>query len=44
MAQIISCDEIAKQNVNYYGSEEIEQTINMFNEYQASEVNKSLSF
>lgn len=42
MAQIISCEEIAKQNINYYGSEEVQQTIDKFNEYQSGEVSKSL--
>lgn len=44
MAQIISCEEIAKQNVNYYGAEEVQQMIDAFNEYQSSEVRKSLCF
>ena len=44
MAQIISCEEIAKQNVNYYGAEEVQQTIDLFNEFQSSEVSKSLCF
>lgn len=44
MAQIISCEEIAKQNVNYYGAEEVQQTIDAFNAYQSSEVSKSLNF
>ena len=44
MAQYISCEEIAKQNVNYYGSEEVQQTIDAFNMYLSSEVSKSLSF
>lgn len=42
MAQIIACEEIAKQNVNYYGAEEVQQMIDAFNEYQSSEVRKSL--
>lgn len=44
MAQIISCEEIAKQNVNYYGAEEVQQTIDTYNAFQSSEVSKSLCF
>lgn len=44
MAQYISCEEIAKQNVNYYGSDDIQTTIDMYNEYMSSEVYKSLLF
>lgn len=44
MAQIISCEEIAKQNVNYYGAEEVQNIIDNFNAYQSSEVSKSLCF
>lgn len=44
MAQIISCEEIAKQNVNYYGAEEVQNVIDNFNAFQSSEVSKSLSF
>lgn len=44
MAQIISCDEIAKQNVNYYSADDIQNIIDKYNEYQASEVGKSLTF
>lgn len=44
MAQIISCQEIAKQNVNYYGSEEIQNIIDSYNVFQSSEVSKSLLF
>lgn len=44
MAQIISCEEIAKQNVNYYNAEEVQKTIDLYNIYQASEVSKSLMF
>lgn len=44
MAQIISCEEIAKQNVNYYGADDIRNTIDMYNEFQSSEVSKSLCF
>ena len=42
MAQIISCEEIAKQNVNYYGAEEVKNTIDDFNSIQSDEVRKSL--
>lgn len=44
MAQIISCEEIAKQNVNYYGAEDVQKTIDAFNAFQSSEVSKSLCF
>lgn len=44
MAQIISCEEIAKQNVNYYGAEEVQNVIDNFNAFQSSEVSKSLCF
>lgn len=44
MAQIISCEEIAKQNVNYYGAEEVQNVIDNFNAFQSSEVSKSLNF
>ena len=44
MAQIVSCEEIAKQNVNYYGAEEVQNVIDSFNAFQSSEVSKSLSF
>ena len=44
MAQIISCEEIAKQNVNYYGADDVRNTIDMYNEFQSSEVSKSLCF
>lgn len=44
MAQIISCEEIAKQNVNYYGAEEVQNIIDSFNAFQSSEVSKSLCF
>lgn len=41
MAQIISCDEIAKQQVNYYGSCEVQQIIDEYNEINSNEVRKS---
>ena len=44
MAQIISCEEIAKQNINYYGAEEIQQIIDNYNAFQSNEVSKSLCF
>jgi hypothetical protein len=44
MAQIISCEEIAKQNVNYYSSYDVQSVIDNYNAYQSSEVNKSLTF
>lgn len=44
MAQIISCQEIAKQNVNYYGSPDVQAIVDNYNVYQSSEVSKSLSF
>jgi len=43
MAKVITCHEIAKQNVNYYGSEDIQQLIDTYNETISSEVGKSLS-
>ena len=44
MAQIISCEEIAKQNVNYYSSGDIQSIIDNFNAFQSIEVSKSLTF
>lgn len=44
MAQIISCEEIAKQNVNYYSADDVHSIIDNFTAYQSSEVNKSLTF
>lgn len=44
MAQIISCEEIAKQNVNYYGAEDVQNIVDNYNAYQSSEVSKSLCF
>jgi len=44
MAQIISCEEIAKQNVNYYGADEVRNTIDLYNAFQSGEVSKSLCF
>lgn len=43
MAQVISCEEIAKQNVNYYGSDDIQRTIDAYNDIKSGEVMKSLS-
>ena len=43
-AQIISCEELAKQKVNYYGSEEVRNYIDCFNDCKSSEVMKSLLF
>ena len=44
MAQIISCEEIAKQNVNYYNSEEVRKHIDAFNESKSGEILKSLCY
>lgn len=44
MAQIISCDEIARQNVNYYGAEEIQRIVDNYTSFQSNEVRKSLTF
>ena len=44
MAQIISCQEIAKQNVNYYQEVSIREIIDTYNEFESGEVSKSLSF
>lgn len=41
MAQIISCDEIAKQQVNYYGSDDVKQIVDYYNESNSNEVRKS---
>ena len=43
MAKVITCHEIAKQNVNYYGSDDIQQLIDTYNETISSEVGKWLS-
>ncbi len=43
MAQIMSCEEIAKQNVNYYQNDDVQSLIDCYNEYQSREVYKSLS-
>ena len=42
MAKIITCHYIAKSNVNYYGSEEMQTLIDQFNITLSCEVNKSL--
>lgn len=44
MAQVISCDEIAKQNVNYYGSDEVQNILDNYDAFKSSEVSKSLCF
>ena len=44
MAQYISCEEIAKQNVNYYSADDIRLTIDTYNAFFSSEVAKSLTF
>ena len=44
MAQYISCEEIAKQQINYYGADDIRNIIDNYNEYFSSEVTKSLDF
>ena len=43
-AQIISCKEIAKTNVNYYLNDEIQCVIDNYDSFQSSEVSKSLMF
>jgi hypothetical protein len=43
MAKVITCQEIAKLNVNYYGSDDIQDIINQYNETISSEVSKSLT-
>ena len=42
VAQAISCIEIAKQNLNYYSDNSVQETIDMFQEVLSSEVRKSL--
>lgn len=44
MAQIISCEEIAKQCINYDSAEEVQQIIDSYNTFLSSEVSKSLCF
>lgn len=44
MAMSISCIEIAKQNLNYYGSVEIADIIDNFMEFLSREVGKSFRF
>ena len=43
MAKVITCQEIAKLNVNYYGSEDIQGIVDQYNETISSEVSKSLT-
>lgn len=43
MAKVITCQEIAKLNVNYYGSDDIQSIVDQYNETIASEVSKSLT-
>jgi hypothetical protein len=43
MAKVITCQEIAKLNVNYYGSDDIQSIVDQYNETISSEVSKSLS-
>lgn len=43
MAKVITCQEIAKLNVNYYGSEDIQAVVDQYNETISSEVSKSLT-
>lgn len=43
-AQIISCGEAAKDQINYYGSGEIQSIIDNYESFLANEVNKSLTF
>lgn len=42
MAQVITCHQIAKSNVNYYGSEFVQETIDNYDSVLSSEVRKSL--
>lgn len=42
MAKIIACQEIAKRNVNYYGSDDVQELIDIYNESTSSEVGKAL--
>lgn len=42
MAQVITCHQIAKQNANYYGSEMVQQAIDLYDSVLSSEVRKSL--
>lgn len=44
MAQIISCEELAKQNSNYYNNEEVRKVIDCFNSVKDMEIFKSLTF
>lgn len=44
MAQIISCDEISKQKINYYSSEEVKNIIDCYEDIKSSEVLKSLRY
>ncbi len=44
MAQYISCQEIAKQGVNYYNAEDVRIVIDTYNDFYSSEVAKSLTF
>lgn len=42
-AQIISCNELAKRNINYFGSDVVATSIDEFLEKQANEIGKSLA-
>lgn len=44
MAQIISCDEIAKQKINYYLSDDVKGIIDGYEDFKSSEVMKSLCY
>lgn len=43
-AMMLACDEIAKQKINYYGSDDVKMFIDQYNEYMSDEVNKVLIF
>lgn len=44
MAQIISCDEIAKQKINYYPCDEVRTIIDCYEDFKSAEVMKSLCY
>ncbi|MBO7212265.1 MAG: ATP-binding protein [Methanobrevibacter sp.] len=44
MAQIISCDEIAKQRISYYLSDDVRNIIDCYEDVKSAEVMKSLSY
>lgn len=42
MAKIIACQEIAKRNVNYYNSDDVQDIVDKYNETTSTEVGKAL--